>query len=450
VQKINSSQDNKFNHNDQKINKVIRKLILFGFVTIITANVLSILLLSQYDMDLDISLFHTEAFLTFSEQTFQDSWKFMELAIEYLKGNHQETVYEHLFFYNKMKFQYPLSSLLPIIMLESIFPQSGSIKFLSWISVIVTLIFIVKIFRFVIINYWSSRNELSGFSSLCLSLIVAIFGITFYPLVKAYTLGQIQTVIDCLSTIAFWYWLTNRKISSGFLIGIISLIKPTYIIIVFWGIIRRNWHFVLSAISVFALGSLISLLLFGFENNIDYLKVLMYISQHGESFYPNQSINGLLNRLFFNGSNLVFEEHSFPPFNPMVYLGTAISSFILIILAFFYPMRYKFSGDILDYSIIMITATIASPIAWEHHYGVFLPIYAFLSAYLLEYPDSNRKILFLVAFSYIFVSNFFIIINILADIPILNMFQSYLLIAALILLHEIYIMAKNKNLTIRC
>jgi uncharacterized membrane protein YagU involved in acid resistance len=76
-----------------------------------------------------------------------------------------------------------------------------------------------------------------------------------------------------------------------------------------------------------------------------------------------------------------------------------------------------------------LSVTMASPIAWEHHYGIIFPIFAVLLASVI----GHRTRLLLLAVSYVVISNFFPIANLLAP-TVFNLAQSYLLFAALIVL----------------
>ena len=71
----------------------------------------------------------------------------------------------------------------------------------------------------------------------------------------------------------------------------------------------------------------------------------------------------------------------------------------------------------------------ASPIAWEHHYGITLPMYAILLASSLR----DRTRLVLLGVSYVLVSTFVQVTNLLAGGP-LNILQSTLFVGALVLL----------------
>ncbi|MCB0138226.1 MAG: hypothetical protein KDD75_24205, partial [Caldilineaceae bacterium] len=76
------------------------------------------------------------------------------------------------------------------------------------------------------------------------------------------------------------------------------------------------------------------------------------------------------------------------------------------------------------------TATIVSPIAWEHHYGILPPVFALLFAKCAERPpEPSLVVAFLLSATYIPLTKS------LAATP-LNVLQSYLYFGALIaLLH---------------
>src|SRR5262249_34082509 len=117
------------------------------------------------------------------------------------------------------------------------------------------------------------------------------------------------------------------------------------------------------------------------------------------------------------------------PFNPWIYAGTLVTSLIILAAALF---RRGHDGDpdrTVDFCTMALSITIASPIAWEHHYGILLPVFAVL----LTDSIGNRTRLLLIALSYVLISNFFPATNLLAP-TILNVAQSYLFFAALVVL----------------
>jgi hypothetical protein len=210
------------------------------------------------------------------------------------------------------------------------------------------------------------------------------------------------------------------------------LVKPQYGVLVVWGAMRRQWRFVWAAAVTGGAGLAASVWLFGFANHLDYLRVLSFISRHGESFYANQSVNGLLNRLLGNGNSLSFEPNAFAPYHPVVYAVTTAGSLAFLGLGLFGPRRPEGRGSALDFGTAALAATLASPVAWEHHYGILIPLYAVLFGDLCRAPR-RRWGLALLGISYALTGNFFAVLNRTADTPF-NFLQSYVLAGALLTL----------------
>ena len=171
-------------------------------------------------------------------------------------------------------------------------------------------------------------------------------------------------------------WSKDRKELAGFLVGLCCSIKPQYAVLLFWAVFRKEWKFSISLLITVSVLQVVSVLEYGFHNVIGYIDVLKFISRSGESFFANQSVNGLMNRLLFNGNNLVWIENGFPPYHPAVYYSSVITTVVILGAALFWRMRQK--TQLLDMALIFLSVTIASPIAWEHHYGILLPIFAIL------------------------------------------------------------------------
>jgi alpha-1,2-mannosyltransferase len=80
-----------------------------------------------------------------------------------------------------------------------------------------------------------------------------------------------------------------------------------------------------------------------------------------------------------------------------------------------------------------LSTTLASPIAWEHHYGILLPIFFALLPSILR--DRHQLTLWMA--SYVLASNFLPVTQLFAG-SILNVLQSYLLAAVLAVLWLLY------------
>jgi hypothetical protein len=231
---------------------------------------------------------------------------------------------------------------------------------------------------------------------------------------------------------AGWGWGGGRRAAAGALAGLLCLIKPQYGGLLVWGLLRRQGRFTLAAGVTAAAGLGVSVALFGLGNHLNYLRVLSFLSRHGEGYYPNQSLNGLLNRLLGNGNNLEWDGEGFPPYNPLVFAGTTAGSVLLLGLALLRPVRRPLRGSALDLGTAAVCCTLASPVAWDHHYGVFLPVYAVLFAALRRHGAGRASWLALGA-SFALTSNLFPFVNRWPAAP-LNLLQSYTFFGGLLAL----------------
>jgi hypothetical protein len=374
-----------------------------------------------------------------------DSWGIMAYALQYARSPHSTPLYTEIFFNQRLKFQYPPSSLFAIAGMLWLggpdrvrtaecpdFMPASLNDVLGWFFIVMSAV------SAAILLERGLRQTLPGPSSTALiaarSVLVLGLAVTFYPIVKAFTLGQIQIWLNGMLALSLLCWATNWKASSGVLIGLMCLVKPHYGLFVLWAVLRREWRFTLACVTAGLLGLVASIVTFGWTDNLDYLQVFWFLSQHGEVYYPNQSFNGLLNRVMTlidpeNYDSLGFDDNGFPPFNPWIYAGTVATSLAILSAAL---LRRGNEGDpdrVFDFCTIALSVTMASPIAWEHHYGIIFPIFAVLLASVI----GHRTRLIMLAVSYVVISNFFPVANLLAP-TVFNVAQSYLLFAALIVL----------------
>jgi hypothetical protein len=226
--------------------------------------------------------------------------------------------------------------------------------------------------------------------------------------------------------------------AAGMLIGAICLLKPQFALFVIWGALRRQWQFLIGGCIVAAPVAAFTLVHYGLGNNLDYLRILRFLSWHGEIYYHNQSMNGLLNRLIVGGDSLD-GPFWFPKHDPIVYGGTLLSSAVLVLGALFLRARKSDSGGLLDFLTAALTFTIASPIAWEYHYGIQLPILATVFFALLAQPEQRRRwaLWMTLAIVYVFTANHFEVAGKTADTPF-NVVQSYMFFAGLAALWLLY------------
>lgn len=375
-------------------------------------------------------------FLTFRQGG--DSWRPMNQAYDFATTSEGRrlTLYEKMFFSPNVRhkgFQYPPTSLLAV-RLSRVFGDAHGLRLLEWI----TWAFIPATAACVFLVYRSALRRIgaepTGRSELLAALaLAAVSTLAFYPAMRAYRNGQIQTWINGLFAAALAAWLLDRKRLSGALAGAVCLIKPQYALVAGWGLLRREWGFATGALAVLGCGLGWSLASFGLAPHLEYLGVLRFIAERGESFYPNQSVNGLLNRALGNGLNLEWME-ALPPPHPAVRAGTWLSSAALLAWAL-RPRRGagREPAAAADLAMMGLACTAASPIAWEHHYGLLLPIFALLAPALAADAVLGRATPALLALAYLLTSHTLRITDRLADTP-LNPLQSYILAGGLLAL----------------
>lgn len=364
-----------------------------------------------------------------------DSLSGMFPALHMLESNPQTPLYETLFFENRVKFQYPLTSLLPYYELKRFGVDDWDLyhlsKAISYGCVFGTIFLTVLIaLRFLPNNPPEKprRREI-----ILVAIPVVIGSLIFFPLMSGAVLGQIQTVLTFGFTIALFCWISGYEVAAGIILGLMALVKPQYCLFFLWALVRKKFR--VAAVGLICAGAiaLSSCFAFGFHNNLEYLQVVRFIGSVGEGYCSNQSINGILNRLLFNGNNLNWESHLFAPYNPFVYIGTMASSLALLALALFFPGAKSRRGGVADFACIVLVSTMASPVAWPHHYGIVLPILVWL--WFSDYGRrTERWAIWTIAAAYLLISDSIPSVAAVASIPVLNILESYLYFGAILLL----------------
>jgi hypothetical protein len=261
-------------------------------------------------------------------------------------------------------------------------------------------------------------------------LLVLFLTMTFYPLVKGFTLGQVQIWISALFAVATLFFALEWRASTGFLMGLMSRIKPHYGLTLLWGVFNRDWRFAIGLGVTILLGSALSITRFGWANHLDYLSVVSLMSERGEAYYANHAVNGLLNRFIGRSAPDLYHNTDFggfPPYNGWVYWPTLLTSGAIVLASLL--RRSDRSHRLISFCLVSASVTIASPIAWEHHFAVFLPVYVVAYAALARSPGR----LLCLAASYLLVATYIGAARLLAPTPF-NIFQSYMLFGSLILL----------------
>jgi hypothetical protein len=355
-----------------------------------------------------------------------DSWRGMLRAHEVAStAEGRGALYAHTFFSPDLQhdgYQYPPTALLVVSALDRAngAATESALRAITWLAIPLTALLV----------FWIAgcerRLALLGLAAALAATLV------FYPVMRAYRNGQIQTWLTAAFAASLLAFVSGRPATSGGLVGLACLVKPQWSLVLVWAGLRREWRFAGGFAAAAGAGLGTALLLYGVAPFIDYAGVLRFLARHGEAFFPNQSVNGLLHRLLFNGDNLTWAPQwiaHFPPFHPLVYAGTLATSALLLGIALI-PPRAREGDRALDYALMALAATIASPIAWEHHYGILLPIFALL----LRRWDAGRVAAWpagVLAATFVLTSTHVHAANRLASTR-WNVLQSLLLVGALV------------------
>ncbi|MEY3898680.1 MAG: hypothetical protein RLZZ214_4202, partial [Verrucomicrobiota bacterium] len=308
----------------------------------------------------------------------EDSWGPMGRAFLRSQTRDDGDIYG-IFFDEKKKFQYPPTSLLIFFIVPDSWlrpenfiisenfttlkgPTLSVLRTASQLAILITIAASIAILELGIRRLSGPGNERSSWKFARIG-ICCYLGLTFYPVIWAHGLGQIQVYLNALTALGVLAHLLGWRVASGVCLGLCGLVKPQYAILLIWAIFRRHWRFLCGfSAAVFPLG-LISLALFGWDNHMRYIEVIREIARLGEAFWANQSVNGLMNRLIGNGDPISFSPVDFAPYHPLVHAVTIGTSLLIIGLALFRRKAASGGESTLDLAVIIAAATMASPIA---------------------------------------------------------------------------------------
>ena len=297
----------------------------------------------------------------------------------------------------------------------------------SWLAVCTVVALQVRIAAKVVGDgsRWAER-----WPELARGLATVLGAFFFMPITLAFSLGQAQIFLDLFFTLLVLFWVERKERAAGVTMALLAMVKPQFGLLLLWSALRRRWNALAAGVVTLAVGGAVSLAVFGVRNNLDYLGVLAGLSRKAQPHYANQSMFGLLNRAIFNGENLPYHPYVYPPFVPWVYYVTLATTALLVLLALAYPWRER-AARMADLAATGVVCVIATPMAWEHHYGVMLPLFVWLWFGVYRAGCGTAWKL---ALAFVLIADFLSPFNFLAAIPVLNVLQSYMYFGALLLL----------------
>lgn len=395
----------------------------------------------------------------FLHTPYTDSWYVMVKALEHFDGLPGESVYEALILKDTTKFQYPPSSLLifdiPKRFLSLSYEQLVDLfNKISWACIPLLAVIFYSLLNksahhlsrheaITLPDHEQIKPEARTNKVVWIALFVSAISVgTFYPILWSYQIGQIQTIMTMLTGLSLLAWQTKRYGVAGVLLSICCSFKPQWVVLVPWAIIRKQWNFLISFSITSTAIFLITGAFYGFKNWLDYLKVLTLIGRVGESYVANQSVNGLLHRLLMNGNNLEVTTNAFPPYHPAVYIATLISSLLILGLAMLWKRNQ--TPNLVEFSIVILSLTLASPVAWVHHYAVVYLFFALVIPLTFIYRPLGKWSFLYLLVTYLLVSqNYGYIFSGLAKTPF-NFLQSTIFFGIIMMLFYLYKLSQKQ------
>jgi hypothetical protein len=216
--------------------------------------------------------------------------------------------------------------------------------------------------------------------------VLALALLFFHPLTRALELNQATIPVTSLIGLA---WVTRRRsaVVAGMAWALAVAIKPQLILAlpILWWSERR---FVLSTLACGVVLLAASFGYAGWQNHSDYVTRMLPAVASGYAFYPNQSWNGFFNRLLID---MPINRFAIAPPNGTVRMLSSLMAALMYGGALLVAWRTRRSLGAPRHGLLFgfawLAATLASPIAWEHHFAP--AVFLFAEAYA-AYEDGWR------------------------------------------------------------
>jgi len=366
-------------------------------------------------------------------QQWTDSWVPMMKSLDYFRDHPTLPLYFAPLYDTLI---YSLPSLLPLVLLRKAGVSDPTMLRLLALGSFLAVLGIIAC------ALWMGRRLLArrGLTLQWPAILACCLAVLFcYPLLKGFSLGNAQTFLSFGFALLLLFWTDGNEIAAGITACCLTCVKPQYVLILIWMVIRKRWNAAVAFLVTGAVLFAIAIAVFGLHNNLDYIKVLSSLSHKAQSHYGNQSMFGTVNRMIFNGENLGYTPYVYTPYIPWVYRLTVTTALVLLALALFFPWG-KLKGSSADLSAIGLVSVASSPMAWEHHYGIVLGIFAWL---WFAYGAAQEKRPWLTGLAAFLILNELTGFNFLWHYRGWNLLQSYMYIGALLLLGVLMTLARR-------
>ena len=360
----------------------------------------------------------------FHVRQWTDSWLPMMKSLDYFKAHPTLPIYDAKLYDTLI---YSLASELPLVGMRKIgMSDAVMLRVLALLSFLAVWgVAAVSL----VMGRWLLRRRGGELTWPAVTAVV-LATLGCYPLMKGYSLGNAQTFLSFGYAVLLLLWTMGYERSAGVVAGLLTAVKPQFILLLVWMLVRKRWGAVWAFLACGTVLIAASVAVFGWHNNLDYIGVLAGLSHKAQSHYANQSMFGTLNRILFNGENIGYTPYVYTPYIAWVYRVTVITSLVLVGSVLVYPWK-KLRGSTADFAAMGIASVAASPMAWEHHYGIVVAIAAWA---WFAYGCWMKERPWVLGIAVFLCCNFLPAFNYLADKRGWNILQSYLYFGALMLM----------------
>lgn len=259
---------------------------------------------------------------------------------------------------------FSIFAIMPMWLASMLF-TAGSIWCVWWLTH-----FLVRNAESILSAHAPSLNFRSIF---LLAITVALW---FGPIRETLRLGQINLFLNAL--ILFDLCASKRRPWTGALLGLAIAIKLTPAVFLLFFFLRRDWRSMLVTLLSFAVLTGIGYLIAPQPSVLYWTKILRDTARIGGLEYmSNQSINGMIARLGFSGSEL-----------SLAWLALSLAAGLMVAWV---AWRLLKAGQVLSAAIVVgFTALLCSPVAWDHHWILAWPLLFLISVWSVTTADHRQ------------------------------------------------------------
>lgn len=217
--------------------------------------------------------------------------------------------------------------------------------------------------------------------------------LAYYPLAKALQLTQAGIWIYFFLALSTFLLQRSLYIPSGIALAFAISIKPHLVVIpVLLALAPRfPWRQVIACFATLFALALVCLLYAGWDNCWDYVTKALPTLSAGYAYYPNESINGLLLRLFSGQDPANFNLST--RIDWIVRASTVFALAVLVVA--WWAMRRRASqpralDNTLCLAVAIVAGTVASPVTWRHHFAVLAVALVVIANWLWHHPGMRR------------------------------------------------------------